>query len=298
MKLLALANICYELNSYFIRPALLLASILLAACQPTNLAQARAELAKEKASAHARFEAISKIRLDTPATTDNSVLFTFEDGPTMRVPKILFSPEFLTEVGSRTIQARALAFEFWYPDMTLSDQSRISVEVNRGHPPEHLDTRPWVRILYMYYVPPDSDSFVPGSEQPPFKFNPRPPRMALNLWCLKLVDGHCDIEMVRIPSRVNLGGIDPLISKNWLNNHPEKAIKNPEEGGVFVAKPESPYELWMNCGLNCDANVYSKKHHLQYRMVFPGQAVVQTDVLIKKIDRLLDAWSVLPDIKK
>jgi hypothetical protein len=112
------------------------------------------------------------------------------------------------------------------------------------------------------------------------------------------VDGHCDIEMVRIPSRVNLGGIDPLISKNWLNNHPEKAIKNPEEGGVFVAKPESPYELWMNCGLNCDANVYSKKHHLQYRMVFPGQAVVQTDVLIKKIDRLLDAWSVLPDIKK
>jgi hypothetical protein len=103
----------------------------------------------------------------------------------------------------------------------------------------------------------------------------------------------CKVPMRRVSSGIK--GIVALKAEDWLETHPEAAIHHPEKGGNYIEKPNSPYELFMDCdaftSLRCLAFVYSKKYHFQYRMEFPPEAVGRTDDLIRKIDTMLDQWT-------
>jgi hypothetical protein len=185
---------------------------------------------------------------------------------------------------------------FWYPDMTVSDSPAGTVETilqkERNRYVQQKD-RFRVYVIRMWHVPPDSDNFVPGSKQPGFLFEPRPPRMELNSHCLQIVQGHCNNEMRRVSS--GLDGIVALHAEDWIKKHPEAAAHRVENVSTYIAKPEAPYELLMDCsglkGVHCQAHVYSKKQHFQYRMLFPSEAVEHTDALLKSIDKMLAQWA-------
>jgi hypothetical protein len=273
------------------RAVALVTAVLLGGCNHSErLAELKASIETERAQAEARLQSISHIRLDAPLTQDNSVPLAFEDGPTLRVPKILFDPESLSKDPKQVFQTRALSLTFWYPDMTVTSLQSPSIP-HKGTPGYVPQTdRFWVWVNYMWYVRPDSDSLVPGSTQPDFKFAPRPPRIAINLWCSASKNGRCD-EMTRLDS--GIVGIDRAVSTRWIVQNPgaEPPTKN---GAVYVARSESPYELYMSCsGLDCDATVYSKSHHFEYRMYFPSEAAGRTDALIRIIDKMLDAWPMV-----
>jgi hypothetical protein len=230
-------------------------------------------------------------RIDATPTAQNSYLQEFAPGVIFRVPRILYPTLDYAKL-KQPVKAERIGMTFFYPDMTLTDLWSPEVEKRTDMTYRRPLNRFWVKILWMYYVPPDSDSFGPGSEQPLRSGpDPRPPRIELNRHCYEMVQGHCNFPMRRIPS--GLVGIDAEVSDDWAKTHPEILQHHPENGGVYLAKPESPYELFMDCqSLHCQAYVYSKKHHLQYRMLFPPEGVARTDELIKKIDKMLDQWAV------
>jgi hypothetical protein len=230
------------------------------------------------------------VRLDTPVTPENSYLQDFGHGVVLRLPKILY-PSLDFPSLNQPVKAAAIAMTFLYPDMTQSgwqSATGILLEKERGTYVPQKDRFP-VNIIWMFYTPPDSDNFVPGSKQPSFRFEPRPPRIELNRHCLRIKEGQCDSPMRRIPSGID--GIDAQVSEKWAKAHPEARRRSPADGGTYVAKPDSPYELLMDCGaLECRAHVYSKKHHFQYRMLFPSEAVSHTDALIGSIDKMIGGW--------
>jgi hypothetical protein len=246
----------------------------------------------------------TKERIDAPVTHANSVLVSFEEsptehGPTLRMPKMLFSASVIPNDPKQPIRTDTVEMTFFYPDMTLTNlwAPEIPRQPYRIYNPNYnpQTDRFWVHMLWMFYSPPDADTFVLGSEQPRhWGPDPRPPRIELNRHCYRFVNGHCNFPMRRVPSGIK--GIIALHAEDWIETHPEAAIHHPEKGGVYVESMNSPYELVMDCdaftSLRCLAFVYSKKYHFQYRMEFPPEAVGRTDELIRKIDTMLGQWSI------
>lgn len=235
-------------------------------------------------------EVVSEERLDALLTPANSFLMDVGGDVVIRVPKMLYPSLDLTHV-RQPIRSNRISMTFWYPDMTLAGWV-----VPRRSAQEYKPSsdRYSVQILWMFYVPRDSDTFVRGSVQPhPYGPEPRPPRVELNRYCYEFASGRCNLPMWRIPS--GMPGIDVLKSEDWIQSHPEAATHHMEEGGVYVAQSSLPYELFMDCdrfgSLRCQAYVYSKRHQLQYRMIFAPEAVGRTDDVIQTIDKLLDAWT-------
>lgn len=305
----------FELRPLVIRPRVLLAGLMrarnfflvliagvaLSACGRDAVpVDGQPRVFDERTAFEARIQELAKHPLDAPLTKDNSVLFAFEGGPTLRVPKVLFDPASIPKELNEPIKALALTTTFWYPDLTLTDlrSSSIPSKADPNYVPQ--TSRFWVWIMYMWHVPPDSDSFVPGSRQPEFRLALRPPRIEMNRACFPLVNGHCGLGMRRIPSG-GIPEIDALVAEGWVAMHPDALVHHPENGGVYVSKLGAPYELFMDCtafsSLQCNAYVYSKKHHLEYRMQFPPEAVGMTDALIRTIDRMLDGWPIVSKSK-
>jgi hypothetical protein len=240
-------------------------------------------------SPKATSKSTTSLRLDAPPTRENSFPFDFGNGVVMQVPRILLSSSSTSKDPNQPIKREALSMVFWYPDMTPTNwvsQMDTILDKSRG---TYLSqkNRFRVRIIWMWYTPPDSDNFAPGSQQPSFRFEPRPPRIEMNRAC-------CGAPQLR---RVSAGipGLDRLIAEKTALENPAAAKRDPSSPGDYVAKPASPYELSMRCdgaerGVQCMAHVYSKKHHLQYRMVFTPEPVERTDELIRAIDKMIDRW--------
>lgn len=237
---------------------------------------------------------VAHVRLDAHPTTDNSVLFTFDNGgPTMRLPKVLFNATTLPKDPKQALEFNSVELAFWYPDMTLSDwSSTLAKSFQKQHgeyTPEKDRFR--VHILWLYYANPNWDDLLPG-KRAPFVHDPRPPRLDMNRHCIPFGDPHCLSEMQRFDS--GFSGVDMQVAKDWLKDHPgviEEKRRHPDTA-TYLAKLESPYELFMDCeSIECTAYVYSKTYHLQYRMYFASEAVAHTDELIKAIDQMLARWS-------
>ncbi len=234
----------------------------------------------------------AKVRLDAPVTPENSSPQEFTPGVVLHVPKCIY-PQIDYAKVKEPIKAKSLEMTFVFPDMTMASEMQGEVEkfllMQQGKYVPQKDRFP-VFVIWMWHVKPDSDSFVPGSKQPDYEFEPRPPRMELNQHCYQFVDGHCVQEMVRIPSRIK--GIDAIISAEWAKAHPEALRHDFPKRRSYLAKPESPYELLMDCGaINCQAHLYSKRWHFQLRMVFAAEGVEHADELFRAIDRMLGQWS-------
>ena len=225
----------------------------------------------------------SRYKLDVPLTRKNSYYQDFGYGVILRLPKILYQLDY--DAIDQPISAQAISMTFIFPDMVLGgapSQMDTIFEKQSGNYKSRKDRFP-VRIPFMFYSPGDV-----GLAPIKSLIAPRPPRIDLNAFGIETGPD----AMVRIPTPV--AGLEAKISLKWLKSHPEHGTSDPKSGARYVAKKDSPYELYMDCdsfdGVQCRANVYSKKHKFQYNMFFPPEAVEHTDEIIKAIDKLLDQW--------
>ncbi len=226
----------------------------------------------------------SRYKLDVPLTRKNSFYQDFGYGVILRLPRILSSRDDEDIIG-RTVSAQALTMTFIFPDMVLGgtpSQMDTIFEKQSGNYKSRKGRFP-VRIPFMFYSPGDV-----GLERNRRLIASRPPRIDLNNFGKETGLN----PMVRIPTPVT--GLEAKVDSEWLKSHPEHAISDPKRGARYVAKKDSPYELYMDCdsfeGVQCRAYVYSKKHKFQYNMFFPPEAVMHTDEIISAIDKLLDQW--------
>ena len=230
-------------------------------------------------------------RIDAPLTADNSVLFDFGYGKIARVPKILFSPEHIPANPKTPIKARAMGMTFLFPDMTMhggtSDMDKIFLKSRNEYVPQ-VDQFV-VRIVWLSYAPTDTTGLPPGL--PPIDIGPAEVERARN--CRASYPEPCSMQMQRLES--GIANIDKQGNRKWLAAHPEAAREPLSEGGSFVSKPDSPYELSMDCqsvkGVQCVAHVRSRRHQFQYRAIFPPEAVFHSNELFLAIEKLLAAWT-------
>jgi hypothetical protein len=232
-------------------------------------------------------------RFDAPITPANSVLFDFGYGKIMRLPKLLFNPSLIPKDPRTPMHAQAIGMIFSYPDMTpsgwVSAMDNIFLKLGNKYV-MHKD-RFSVNVTLLYYSPDDR----PGLPDGPYMIEPRPAQIVTNISCISSRDPACKTGFTAIPSKMT--GIDPIVSTEYLTEHPESKIYDPEipKGSSYIAKPKSSYDLYMSChrpGSECLAHVFSKKHQFQYRMIFPSEAVSHTHDLIMSIEKMLDQWEL------
>jgi hypothetical protein len=257
----------------------------------------------QAAPAQAADSKVAPARLDAPLTSANSYLQDFGYGVILRLPRSL-EPTLDFDHINQPVKAEAIAMTFLFPDMVQTEWAspmEIIFEQQRGiHRPPQKDRFP-VNIVWMFYTPPESDNFSSGP-QPPFRFEPRPPRILLNL-------GSRDPKPPLKPTFVNskYAGIrearfqvDKAEAERYKIYH-DKQIELAKKNGwdlskgnspAYVEKPGSSYELYMACSSECLAHVYSKRSHFQYRMNFAPEAVAHTDELIRAINTMIDQWVV------
>lgn len=260
--------------------------------QRENPLPPEAFLPAPQAAAFAKSCLASKAKVDQLATPENSFRQEFAPGVVLRVPKCIY-PAIDYAKAVEPIKAKTVRMVFRFPDMTIEYETQGTVETflqkQKGEYVQQKDSFP-VFVIWLWHVKPDADFFVPGSKQPAFEIEPRPPRIELNRHCYKLAKGRCVDEMVRIPS--GLAGMDAAVARAWLKKHPEARKHDFRKGGYYLAKPDSPYELVMDCGaIHCQARLYSKTRHFQLRLQFPSEGVEHADELFKAIDRMLGRWS-------
>ena len=230
-------------------------------------------------------------RIDAPLTAENSVLFDFGYGKIARVPKILFSPELIPANPKMPIKAPTIWMTFLFPDMTMhggtSDMDKIFLKSRNQYVPQvdHFV----VRILWLGYAPTNTAGLPPGT--PPT--GPSPAEVERNRNCQASYAEPCTMQMQRLES--GIANIDKQVDSKRFAAHPELARKPLSEGGSFISKPDSPYELSMSChsvkGVQCIAFVYSRRHQFQYRAIFPPEALPHSNELFLAIEKLLAAWT-------
>lgn len=231
-------------------------------------------------------EALAPIAVDTSVRR-----VELYPGIFLKVPKKIWG---LSEDSVNSIKADYIYMVLQYPDMTPGwDPSTPEKDFQKqdGKYKPQPD-RFHFAVDSLFYSPGN-----PGDQEDFVGPDPRPIRIEYNLHC-KLIgpNNKCMSEMQRVPSGV--AGIDALISRDWLKKHPDD--KNvPSEGGSYVAKQNATYELWMACddftGIDCKAYVFIKKNHLQYKVLFPPEAVYHVDDLIQKYNKTLESWLVVKE---
>ncbi|CUI07816.1 hypothetical protein [Massilia antarctica] len=229
-------------------------------------------------------------RIDAPLTMENSVLFDFGFGKVLRVPKMLINPELIPKNPAKPIRAQSISATFIYPDMVLgkwvSDFDKLRARYRPGYAPVLQKDRFPVHITWLYYSPEHTNGLPPG-EYPVY---PRPAQMERNMNCTEDRDNKkCISGMIRIPS--GFKGIDAEHAIDYVKDHPEARIHDPENGGRYVEKVGAPYELSMSCqSLECDAHVFSYKTNFQYRLLFPPESVTHTADIIMSVETMLMKW--------
>ncbi|WP_041741636.1 hypothetical protein [Collimonas fungivorans] len=247
------------------------------------------------------------MRLDAPVTLTNSVLFDFGYGQILRVPKILFPPSIIPKDPHQPLKAQMLSMTFQFPDMVQGGYSSgmdTIFDMQAGRHVRNPDRFP-VNIVWMFYSDEEMAN-LPWERRAEIPFlDVRPTRMFRNQ-----VQGISDFAQYEhrsfVPPTIvdsKYKGLREVHFAILDQAYYDKQVKLAKERGVnweaaqrttYIEGVGSPYELLMECdhpsSLKCQAYVYSKSSHFQYRMIFPPEAVAHADELIRTINRMVDGW--------
>ncbi len=224
--------------------------------------------------------------LTAPRTPENSFIVDFGYGGKLRVPKVIMPRSMWPAHPNQVIKSEVIDFTFWYPDMTLTGwtaQIETIFDKSAGHY-KPQPNRFKVRINSLFYSPGELGN---DSEHQQL-WQPRPKLMEANL-------GDALGKFRHLPSAYP--DLDFLATEEAIRKHPKEAMSIVNtEGMTYVNKPLKPYELLMRCsppdGIQCKGDVYIKKNHYQFQLIFPPEAVGHTDAIIRAISRTIDGWVV------
>jgi hypothetical protein len=247
------------------------------------------------------------IRIDAPMTPANSVLFDFGYGQILRVPKILFPASIIPKDPRQPLKAQMLSMTFQFPDMVqggYSSGADIIFEMQAGRHVRQPDRFP-VNIVWMFYSD-EKMANIPWERREEIPFpDVRPSRMLRNHEQgisdyaehkhLPYVPPTIVDSKYRGLREVHFAILDQAYHDREVKLAKERGVDwDKAQGTTYIERVGSPYELLMDCddpsSLKCQAYVYSKSSHFQYRMIFPPNAVAHADELIRSINRMVDGW--------
>lgn len=248
-------------------------------------------------------------RIDAPITPANSVLIDFGDGAIMRIPKILVSTVLIPKDPKQPIKADQLSITFQYPDMVQSsyqgDMGKI-IERKDGSWGWSLTTpvKFPVNIVRVFHSTEDMTSVdtrnaTRGPDWRPLDRLHFVEATVRNDGRLHDFHGLPDATITLVESKYEgLQEIRVPITDREYYDRSRKMWResgwNGEEGAQYVERIGSPYELYMTCeapsSTKCEADVYIKSNHFQYKMVFPPESVAHADSLIRSINKMIDNW--------
>lgn len=246
------------------------------------------------------------LRLD--AIESDTYRLEFRGGHILNVPVVL-SFGLTQEDLAKPIQSPAFRFSFWYPDMTpahpksdmdtifekgrnayVLQKDRFPVRVSMMFYSEgELGNLPWERRMempFLYARPPRQFANIAQQfdGKPPLKFKLMPTNYAGLLEAVRVMSKDEEQEAVDYKKRIIESDKKWKIQRNWN-----------AKTTIYVAPNSSSYELLMRCdipeGMTCDAEVYSKTNHFQYRLKFPVEALEHTDEMIRSLDRMTEVWA-------
>jgi hypothetical protein len=246
-------------------------------------------------------------RIDVLVTPTNSVLLDFGNGAMLRVPKIMVSPETIPKDPRQSIRAEQFGFTFQFPDMVQSDyQSPLGKIVDRkaGGWEWYLPKpgRFPVIVSHLFYSTEDVTSIDTMNATRGVDWRP--------LDMVHMLEGHVkmDAKLHHISDakvtfsdanglrEIHVPITDKAYHEKLLKDTKERGIDLKEiEGSQYIERVGSPYELYMLCedpsSIKCDAYVFIKSNHFQYKMLFPPGEVAHVDKLIRTINKMIDGWS-------
>jgi hypothetical protein len=255
------------------------------------------------------------VRYNAPVTRANSVLFDFGYGAILRVPKALLPAAVIPKDPNKAIEAQTLSMVFQFPDMTPAvwegQMHRVFDEqAGNRHVPQP-DRFP-VFVQYMFYSPGDmgiikswEHSMIALPEwRPPSQLQHSEIIVGLGLngapppvdWdhALSIKPKIADSKYEGL--RDVLFPIDQAYHDRAAKYWKERSMDSDkmDRQPPFIERENDPYELYMICdqpdSFKCEAHVYDKNSHFQYRMMFPVEAVAHTDQLIRTINKMIDGW--------
>ena len=248
-------------------------------------------------------------RIDIPVTPSNSVKVNFGGGTILRVPKVLLPEDALPEGGLQSISIDKISFSFQYPDMVRSNYEGPMGEVvvkDDGHWGWSLPKvgRFPVNIVHLFHSVEDVSSVEAKNATRGIDWRP--------IDRLHFVEnavrddgrehdfrGLPDAKIALVDSKYKgLREIKVPITDREYYERSRQAWRdsgwNGVEGAQYVARIGSPYELYMICeapsSIKCEADVFLKSNHFQYKMIFPPDEVAHADELIRAINKMIEGW--------
>jgi len=248
-------------------------------------------------------------RLDVPVTEKNSLLYDLGNGAILRVPKVLFSDALIPKDPKQAVKADRISLSFQYPDMVPSSYPSyldINIAKDSGRYILQADRFP-VHIVWLFYQTqqlrnPEAQKL--GSEP-----DSRPKQILIDQNA-GIREGAGFLKLTYIPPTIVASiykGIEEVKFGQWDKAGREKRLRDAKENGYdfdklvgyyYVEKAGSPYELYLHCenpdipdSHECKAYVYIKSNHLQYRMLFPPEAIAHADDLILAINKTIESWN-------
>lgn len=237
--------------------------------------------------------------LTAPLTRDNSYLHDFGDGKIIRVPNSI-NPG----VEREPFEAQTISMTLWYPDMVQTGWPGHMTSIFEQQAGTYVEQRDRFRVYIknLFYSPGDTGKppglDVMGHNRTLRMPNWRPSTMRR----LRLVGKGKDAKGL-IAQKSDYEGLSKLveIGGDKVERARVDAIRRQNgwdgvsETNWYIEQAGSQYELKLRCsdtaGSLCEAYVYSSNSGFQYRMIYPSEAIANTDRLIRSINKMLDQWS-------
>lgn len=253
----------------------------------------------------------AQARLDVPVTPANSVLVDFGDGAILRVPKTLIDPTMMPKDPTQPIKQEQISMVFQYPEMVETvypSPMELIFEKQVGRYARKPDRFP-VYIKWLFHSEEGlnhdwatqprpitiwESKWRPVTMVEGIAINVRESAKAHHVADDKLTFSNAKYEGLR---EIHIPVTDPEYKERS-----EKEMRKYGWDGKYavnyIERVGGPYELYMECdpvdspnSSKCTADVYIKRNHFQYHVIFPPEAVAHTDRLIRTINKMIDGWA-------